>query len=344
MKTELLLVKDIKKDAEKLARAAELIKGGQLVALPTETVYGLGANALDEAAVKRIYQVKGRPLDNPLIIHIADAMQLREYCRDVPPEADWLAERFWPGPLTMILRKKSIIPDFVSAGLDTVAVRCPDHPVALEIIRLAGVPIAAPSANISGSPSPTEAGHVVSDLGGKIRAIVDGGRCRVGLESTIIDLSVKPFAILRPGGITPEQIEKVIGPVILDSVLLSAFKEDKPRAPGMKYRHYSPRAQVVILRGNTVDAARYFNENGGENAAVLCFDGEEKFFDAGRILAYGKEGDSAAQARNLFSGLRELDRGRPAVIYARMPKETKGVGLAVANRLLKAAGFNVIEV
>lgn len=349
VETELLVVRDIEKDADKLARAAELIKSGALVAIPTETVYGLGANALDEDAVRRIYEVKGRPQDNPLIIHIADSSELYKYCENVPGEAVLLAERFWPGPLTMILRKKSVISDAVSAGLETVAVRCPEHFAALEIIRLAGVPIAAPSANISGSPSPTEPGHVLSDLEGKIPAIVDGGVCRVGLESTIVDLSAKPFCILRPGGITPEQISGVIGSVELDASLTSAFQRDRPKAPGMKYRHYAPKAKVVIIKGDTDEAARYINKNssGADNVSVLCFDGEEGYFSAANILAYGKEQDYAAQAKNLFSCLRRLDTGSSGIIYARMSKTASrdtGVGLAVTNRLIKAAGFNIVEV
>lgn len=344
MDTELLVVRDIDKDRDKLERAAELIRSGALVAIPTETVYGLGANAFDEDAVRKIFQVKGRPQDNPLIIHIHNASQLDTYCHDVPDEALMLAEHFWPGPLTMVLKRRSNIPDVVSAGLDTVAIRCPDHPATLEIIRLSGVPIAAPSANISGSPSPTEAGHVMADISGKIQAVVDGGGCCVGLESTIIDLSSEPFHILRPGGITPGQIQAIVGPVVYDSALFSVLNEDdRPKAPGMKYRHYAPKARVIILKGDISAVSEYVSNKAGENVAVLCFEGEEKHFNVTNVLAYGGEHDYVSQAKNLFSSLRRLDKEPVETIYARCPEE-KELGLAVANRLLKAAGYETIEV
>ena len=231
-------------------KAASILRSGGLVALPTETVYGLGASALEEEAVKRIFEVKGRPQDNPLIIHVAGPEALSEWCEAVPESAYVLAERFWPGPLTLVLRCRKTgrpyIPDRVTAGLDTVAVRCPDHPATLEVIRLAGVPVAAPSANLSGKPSTTTALHCLHDLEGKVEAILDGGPCRVGLESTILDLTVTPPRVLRPGGVTLEQLREILGEVELDRGLV--LPGETPKAPGMKYRHYAPSAELTLVR------------------------------------------------------------------------------------------------
>ena len=344
METELFVINDIEKDHDKLERAAGLIKNGSLVAFPTETVYGLGANALDGQAVRRIFDVKGRPMDNPLILHIPDMLWLKRYCLDIPPEAYKLAERFWPGPLTMILKRKSTVPDEVTAGLHTVAVRCPNHKVALRLIRLVGAPVAAPSANISGRPSPTKAGHVLYDLSGKIAGVVDGGSCMVGVESTIVDLSAKPYKILRPGGVTPEQLSEVLGPVGLDSGVLQAPKDSETvKAPGMKYRHYAPKAQVILLMGDIEKAAGFVNRLDRETTGVLCFDEEIPHFKVKYILSYGKRDDYAAQAQKLFHCLRALDEKRVKTIYARCP-ESSGVGLAVSNRLLKASGYQIVEV
>ncbi len=344
MHTERFVIEDIKRDHEKLEKAAKLIKNGSLVAIPTETVYGLGANALDPNAVKRIFAVKGRPQDNPLILHIADPADLNRYCAKVPQEAIALADRFWPGPLTMILQRTSAIPDIVTAGLETVAIRCPDHPAALEVIRLAGVPVAAPSANVSGRPSPTRAAHVLEDLNGKIAAVIDGGSCKGGLESTIIDLSAGRPRLLRPGLITPEQLEEVIGPIDLDKSVFGALKEGEiVRAPGMKYRHYAPRAQVILLRGEIEKAAAYVNQLDPKTTAVLCFDEEARYFKTETICSYGGAHDYKAQASRLFSCLRVLDLDRIETIYARCPDQS-GAGLAVANRLGKAAGFKILEV
>ncbi len=324
------------------ALAAEIIKRGGLVAMPTETVYGLGASALNERAAARIFEVKGRPADNPLIIHVASAGELEKWCVNIPPSAYLLAGAFWPGPLTLLLERNAIIPDIVTAGLKTVAVRCPDHRLALELIRLAGVPVAAPSANTSGKPSPTAARHVLQDLCGKIEAVLDGGGCRVGLESTIIDLTCSPPRILRPGGVTREQLAAVLGEVEVDAGLLGSG--EKPRAPGMKYRHYAPQADVIIVRGD--DAARifdYINSRPDEGAAVLCFDGEERYVKSKICLAYGSEREPSTLAERLFACLRELDREDIKTIYARCPSEDEGgVGFAVANRLKKAAGGRVI--
>lgn len=331
-------------DKENIALAAELLRAGELVAIPTETVYGLGANALDEKAVEKIFAAKGRPQDNPLIIHVAGTEWLEDYCRDIPPAAYALARRFWPGPLTMILPRKPLVPDAVTAGLPTVAVRCPASPAALAIIQAAGLPVAAPSANISGRPSPTSAAHVLHDLDGKIPLIVDGGRCQVGLESTILDLSRTPPRLLRPGGITPAQIEAVIGPIEIDSAVYRALKAGEVAlAPGMKYRHYAPSAQVTILRGSAAAAAAYANARTDAETAVLCYTGEEGLYMAQTVLAYGRPEAEAELARNLFDSLRSLDRPGIRQIFARCP-EGEGVALAVANRLKKAAAYHIVDV
>jgi L-threonylcarbamoyladenylate synthase len=332
MKTELLTKADI-------PRAAEILKNGGLVAIPTETVYGLGASALNEAALKKIFEVKGRPADNPLIIHVSSSDELEKWCRNIPAAAYRLAEVFWPGPLTLLLEKKPVIPSLVTAGLNTVAVRCPRHPLTLELIKQSGVPIAAPSANISGKPSPTTAGHVMSDIGGKIEAVLDGGPCSVGLESTIADMTVKPPSILRPGGITKEQLKEILGEVEIDGGLINP--DERPKAPGMKYRHYAPQAEVIIVSGDKQRIYDYVNDRPDEGAAVLCFDGEEHYFKNKLCLSYGGEDRPSVLAENLFACLRELDREDIKTIYARCPSED-GVGFAVVNRLKKAAGGRIV--
>ncbi len=343
MNTEYLSVKDAGCEVS-LRRAADIISSGGLVAIPTETVYGLGASALIDEAVARIFEVKGRPQDNPLIIHVHGAEALDKWCSDVPDTAYELAEKFWPGPLTMVLKKKPCVPDRVTAGMSTVGVRCPDHPATLRIIELAGVPIAAPSANISGKPSPTTAEHVRHDIDGMVEAIVDGGDCRVGLESTIVDLSVTPPRLLRPGGVSLEQLRDVLGEVSVDAAVYRKLEAgEQPKAPGMKYRHYSPRAKVTILDGTVENVADYVNTNYTERTAVLCFDGEEELFKTPVCLSYGDPEKPETLAEKLFACLRELDREDIDEIYSRCPPKD-GVGLAVYNRLSKAAGNTVIEV
>jgi len=341
--TEYLSVKDAGSE-EALRRAADIISSGGLVAIPTETVYGLGASALIDEAVARIFEVKGRPQDNPLIIHVHGAEALDKWCSEVPEEAYALAEKFWPGPLTMVLKKKPCVPDRVTAGMDTVGVRCPDHSATLRIIELAGVPIAAPSANISGKPSPTTAEHVRHDIDGMVEAIVDGGDCRVGLESTIVDLSVTPPRLLRPGEVSLEQLREVLGEVSVDAAVYRKLEAgEQPKAPGMKYRHYSPRAKVTILDGSLEKVAAYVNASCSQRTAVLCFDGEEDLFSAPVCLSYGDPEKPETLAEKLFACLRELDREDIDEIYSRCPPKD-GVGLAVYNRLSKAAGNTVIEV
>ncbi len=325
-------------------KAAEILRAGGLVALPTETVYGLGASALDEDAVKRIFEVKGRPQDNPLIIHVAGQEALGVWCENVPETAYRLTARFWPGPLTLVLRCRKTgdphIPDRVTAGLDTVAVRCPDHPATLEVIREAGMPIAAPSANLSGKPSTTTALHCLHDLTGKVEAVLDGGPCRVGLESTILDLTVEPPRVLRPGGVTLEQLREILGTVELDPGLVKPG--EPPKAPGMKYRHYAPAAAVTLIRCGDAETFRaYAASLPDEGTAVLCWTGEETLFPGKRVLAYGRGDAPETLAANVFAALRELDAPEVKRILVRCPEET-GVGLAVVNRLKKAAGGSIL--
>jgi L-threonylcarbamoyladenylate synthase len=311
------------------------------VGIPTETVYGLAANALDETAVKKIFLAKGRPQDNPLIVHLAQKEWLAKYALEIPKSAYQLIEAFWPGPLTIILKKSPIIPDIVSAGLDSAAFRFPSHPIAAEIIRQAGVPLAAPSANMSGSPSPTTAAHVLHDLDGRIDAVVDGGECSVGVESTVITLCAGVPTVLRPGGVTPEQLRAVLGEVCIDAAVTNMLPEGaKVASPGMKYKHYAPHTRVVILKGDFDKITKFVNDKGGDTGA-LCFDGEEKAFKV-PCITYGAPHNGAAQARHLFDALREIDSLGLQVVYARCP-DISGVGLAVYNRLLRAAAFEIIE-
>lgn len=326
-----------------LKTAAAIIKRGGLVGIPTETVYGLGANGLDPAAVKKIFEAKGRPQDNPLILHIHDASQLPDFCREVPESALLLAERFWPGPLTMILPVKDIVPKTTTAGLDTVGVRCPDNEATRTIIRLAGVPIAAPSANTSGKPSTTTAAHVLHDMDGKIDAIVDGGPCRVGVESTIVDLTGPAPRLLRPGGIGPEALRELLGELVIDRAVTGEIAADAVvRAPGMKYKHYAPAAEVLIVEGSREAAAAYIRARFRAGDAVLCFAEELPLYEGMNPTAYGAEADPASLSAGLFAALRKLDDGRVQRIFARCPTGG-GVSVATRNRLQKSAGFHIVN-
>ncbi len=323
--------------------AADILKSGGLVALPTETVYGLGANGLDEAAVAKIFLAKGRPQDNPLILHVAEASQLGAICRDIPESAWRLAKRFWPGPLTMVLPAKPCVPKCTTGGLSTVAVRCPDHDLTRRIIALAGVPIAAPSANLSGKPSTTTAEHVAHDHNGKIDAIVDGGPCRVGVESTIVDLTEEPPRLLRPGGITPEQLTDVLGTLTVDKAVTAQIDKDAVvKAPGMKYRHYAPTAPVVIVAGSREAAARYIHAHYAPGERVLCFQEELPLYQGCDPLSYGAEEDPATLSAGLFDALRQLDDPQVTRVYARCPVGG-GIAYAVQNRLKKAAAFQIVD-
>ena len=288
--------------------AADIIKKGGLVAIPTETVYGLGADGLNPEAVAKIFEAKGRPQDNPLILHVAQADQIQLFCQDIPEAAYRLAEAFWPGPLTMVLPARDSVPLSTRAGLPSVAVRCPDNAVTRQIIRLAGVPLAAPSANISGKPSTTTAEHVLHDHSGNIEAIVDGGPCRVGLESTIVDLTEARPRLLRPGGITPEQLLEVLGDLVVDKAVTAQIDKDAVvKAPGMKYRHYAPQCRVIIVSGSREKAAAYIRSHFASGDRVLCFDEELELYDGCDPLSYGCEADVATLSAGLFSALRVLD-------------------------------------
>lgn len=338
MKTEIL---DGGKERD-IEAAAEILKNGGLAAIPTETVYGLAANALDPAAVAKIFKAKGRPMDNPLIVHISRFEELYKLVKYVPESAKRLTELFWPGPLTIILPKSDIIPDEVSAGLPTVAVRMPSHPVARAIIEKTGFPLAAPSANSSGLPSPTTAQHVTDDMNGKIEAIVDGGACDVGIESTVVTLATDVPRLLRPGGITHEQLESALGHVEIDPAVLSELKEgERPASPGMKYKHYSPKAEVYIVSGSLPSFRFLLDSDLRENDAALCFDGEAEGLSV-PCLTFGKKENSEEQAHILFDALRKFDDMGIERVFVRSPS-ADGVGLGVYNRLLRAAAFKIIE-
>ena len=328
---------------ENIAAAAQINRSGGLLAIPTETVYGLGADALNEQAVLRIFEAKGRPQDNPLIIHVPEASWLERYCEQVPPEAHVLAARFWPGPLTMILPRKPIVPLRTTGGLETVGVRCPDHPITRAVIAAADVPIAAPSGNTSGRPSPTCIADMIEDMDGKIEGMFDGGACSVGVESTIIDLTCRPPRLLRPGGLPLEALEEVLGPVDVDKAVVSLLKDgERPKAPGMKYRHYAPKAPVTVVTGDPAVTAQYIREHLPAGAGVICFSEFTGLFHGCSIHDLGPAADKPEQARRVFDALREFDHEAVSAIYAQCP-DPAGLGLAVANRLKKAAGFHVIE-
>ena len=323
--------------------AAQIIKNGGLVAIPTETVYGLGANGLDEQAVARIFEAKGRPQDNPLILHICGPEQIEQFCHHIPQKAYDLADAFWPGPLTIVLPAKECVPKRTTGGLSTVAVRCPDHDAAREIIRLSGVPIAAPSANISGKSSTTTAAHVLHDHDGKIDLIVDGGACRVGVESTIVDLTEERPRLLRPGGIGPEELIAVLGDLVVDKAVTDEVSKDEiVKAPGMKYRHYAPQEPVVIVSGSREKAAAYIRRHFEPGDRVLCFEEELPLYEGCAPLSYGQEADVNTLSAGLFAALRELDDPTIHQVYARCPVGG-GVAYAVQNRLKKAAAFHIVD-
>lgn len=327
-----------------LQEAADIIASGGTVIFPTETVYGLGADALDKSAVGKIYKAKGRPSDNPLIVHISDISFLDKVASDVPDKAYELFRRFSPGPLTVVLKRNPAIPPEISARLDTVAVRIPSHPIANALIRLSGCPIAAPSANLSGKPSPTCYDHIKDEMDGRVDMIIDGGPCDIGLESTIVSLSGERPMLLRPGAVTLSCLEDVLGDVELSPAIFSEYT-GTAAAPGMKYRHYAPKAKVTIVKGNDADVTEFIKSkiNLQKNCGVLCFDGEEALFCGADALSYGTPEKPETLAHNLFAALRKFDETDVSMIYARI-SDGDGIEMAVFNRLIKAAGFTVIEV
>ena len=331
-------------DKNAIEEAAAILRRGGLLGIPTETVYGLGTDGLNEDAVRRIFLAKGRPQDNPLILHVPDAGWLERCCTDIPPAAYALAERFWPGPLTMILPRRDCVPLRTTGGLDTVGVRCPDHPVTRAIIAAADTPVAAPSGNTSGRPSPTCARHMMEDMMGKIDGIVDGGDCAVGVESTIIDLTVQPPRLLRPGGLPLEALEAVLGEVAVDKAVRQKLADgEKAKAPGMKYRHYAPRAAVTVVTGTPRRSAAYIREHLPAGAGVICFDEYAPLFAGHIVHRLGSQEDKLAQAQHVFDALRTFDDTDVTAIFAQCPDES-GLGLAVGNRLKKAAGFHTVDV
>ena len=343
METEIIKISDVT-ETEKIKKAADVLSHGGLVALPTETVYGLGADATDAEGAKKIYAAKGRPSDNPLIIHIADPADAEKYA--VTNECYYrLAKAFMPGPLTVILPKKDTIPLSVTGGLDTVAVRCPSHPIANAIIRECGVAVAAPSANLSGSPSPTSAEHVINDMRGRVDMIVDGGECEIGLESTIIKLDENRATLLRPGAITCDALECVCDEVLVAAAVTEELAEnEKPLSPGMKYRHYAPKAPLVLLEGDEDCVLSFLrNAQNAEHCTILCYDEEIDKLRYERIIPIGARDDIAAQAKNLFSALRHADTLDGDVIYAHLPPKS-GLGLALYNRMIRAAAHTIKKV
>lgn len=336
--------------AEIVQTAARILREGGLVAFPTETVYGLGGNGLDGAACEKIYLAKGRPSDNPLILHISELEELKPIVREISPAAQKLMEAFWPGPLTLVFPKSDIVPEKATGGLDTVAVRFPNHPVARAIIRAAGLPIAAPSANSSGKPSPTRASHVEFDLNGKIDMIVDGGAAEWGLESTIADVSGEIPVILRPGAVTKEMMEAVVGKVEIDPAILSKPTEHlKPKAPGMKYTHYSPKAEVILVKGKRKAVADEINRLAaaektlGKKTGVMATEETKDLYHADVVLSLGSRESPEEIGANLFKYLRKFDFLGVDKVYSEVFSE-EGEGMAIMNRLNKAAGYRTIEV
>lgn len=330
----------LKDDLQGITAAAEILKKGGIVAIPTETVYGLAASAFDDKAIKSVFEAKGRPQDNPLIVHIANMGQLEEIARDIPASALKCAEKFWPGPFTMVLPKTGKTTQSVSAGLQTVAVRMPSNKVALQIIEMSGLALAAPSANTSGSPSPTRACHVEADLDGKIDAIVLSDECEVGVESTVVTFATNPPRLLRPGAVTLEELCEIIPDITVDkAVLAEPEKGEKVSSPGMKYKHYSPKTESYLVAGSTSAFADFVNSR--ENCAAICFKEDMENICVPK-LCYGEENDEATLAHSVFSALREIDKLGATAVYIHAPSK-QGVGLAVYNRLIRATGFKVIE-
>ena len=338
MKTQVL-------DEHQIDIAAAILKDGGVVGIPTETVYGLAADALNGEAVAKIFQAKGRPMDNPLIVHVAafDDIERFRLVREIADSAKLLAKAFWPGPLTMIMKRTDVIPSEVSAGLDTVAIRFPSHPVAQAVIRAADTPLAAPSANLSGSPSPTTARHVLNDMDGRIDAVLDGGASAVGVESTVITLATEVPCVLRPGGITVEELREVLGEVEGDDAVLHRLAEGAVAAsPGMKYKHYAPKANVLLIKGSDEAYIDYVNAHAADDVCALCCD-EDLLLLRTKTVSLGRRNDYLTHARHLFDCLRRIDENKTIrTVYSRLPS-TEGVGLAVYNRLIRAAGFEVID-
>lgn len=349
MKTQIIKIDEKNPDLTLIAQAGDVIKNGGLVAFPTETVYGLGGDALNPDSSRKIYAAKGRPSDNPLIVHIASFEDIYKIVKDVPESAKKLAEAYWPGPLTMRFMKSDAVPNETTGGLDTVAVRMPDNPIALEFIKASGGYIAAPSANTSGRPSPTLAQYVAEDMDGRIEMILDGGQVGIGLESTIVDLTEDVPMILRPGYITREMLSEVLGRVDVDQTILSADSGQAPKAPGMKYRHYAPKGDLTIIEGEIDVVVDYINEQAefleqqGEKIGIIGTDNTVTKYRTGIIKSVGNRDEEETVARELYRVLREFDDECVTIIFSES-FERKGIGQAIMNRLLKAAGHKVVKV
>jgi len=330
----------LKDDKNGIKTAADILKKGGIVGIPTETVYGLAASAFDDDAIGKVFKAKGRPQDNPLIVHICDMAQLEEIAKEIPNEALLCAEKFWPGPLTMVLKKTGKTAESVSAGLDTVAVRMPSNKVALEIIKESSLPLAAPSANTSGSPSPTKAGYVMDDLEGKIDAVVFSSDCEVGVESTVVSFVGDMPRLLRPGAVTLEQLRELVPDIIMDkAVLAEPEMGEKVASPGMKYKHYAPKTESFLVEGDSLKFAEFVNSK--ENCAAICFSEDSEKIKV-KKLCYGDMEDELTLAHSVFTALREIDGMDVAEVYIHAPSK-QGVGLAVYNRLIRASGFKVIK-
>lgn len=349
MKTQISIISNLNEEDEKIKRAAEIIRNGGIVAFPTETVYGLGADALNEDAVKKIFEAKGRPQDNPLIIHVA-SKDIRRYAEEVPSIAQTLMDKFWPGPLTLILKKKNIIPYITSANLDSIGIRMPNNKIALKLIEYSGTTIAAPSANISGRPSPTDYERCIEDLEGKVDCILGGEKSNVGVESTIVDCTVDPPMILRPGGITLEMLKEVDERIHIDPAIMKKPDANlKPKAPGMKYRHYAPKAKVTIISGNrknTIEKIKeivHYNIENNRKVCILTVDENKNEYDEGIKISLGSYKELSTVAKSLFEALRTCDDLKADLVVSES-FEQKGVGIAIMNRLNKAAGFDIINV
>lgn len=348
MKTETVKIdKERLADSEaELRRAADIIKQGGLVVFPTETVYGLGASALSSEAAEKIYSAKGRPSDNPLIIHIDNPSDAEKYTYTTKLY-ERLAERFMPGPITVVMEARDIVPMQTRASLPTVAIRCPENPIARRLISLAGVPIAAPSANLSGTPSPTNARHVLDDMDGRVDMIIDGGECEFGLESTIVKIeNDETLTLLRPGKITPEELSLVAPVKVAGAVTESLREGEKPLSPGMKYRHYAPKAPLVLLDGEAEEAVSYVKGEKSDRVAVICYTEDRHIYKRGlpkaEVYTLGAKNNETEQAHTLFSLLRELDKLDFEAIYAPLPKK-RGIGLALHNRMIRAAAHRIIK-
>ena len=351
METKIIRIED-KNDIKdvQLDEAAQILRNGGLVAFPTETVYGLGANALEAQASAKIYAAKGRPSDNPLIAHIASMEDLPKLAAKIPEAGRKLAEKYWPGPLTLVFPKKDIVPYGTTGGLDTVAVRMPSDPIAVHLIRLAGVPVAAPSANTSGRPSPTKAEHVIEDMSGKIEMIIDGGEVGIGVESTIVDVSGEIPTLLRPGAITMEMLRETIGEVEIDPAILGPMSEGmKPKAPGMKYRHYAPNAEMMLVEGEMARVVEFINREAkealaaGKRVGIICTEESRQFYSDGILAVIGSREHEETVAHNLFAVLRDFEDQKVDCIFSESFSKDR-LGQAIMNRLCKAAGYHIVNV